>query len=129
MTWQPPLVIEDRCVRCGATLDVGRDFDNHGPCSPIEHPAEAEIRRLRAALAQPEPLDAAWKTAEAALPEGWHICAVERHCHVGDEEPGEFGAYTVKSHDRDRWEGQDGHGPTPAAALLALAARLSETPR
>lgn len=71
----------------------------------------------------PDSLDAAWAEAEAALPEGWHLCAVERHCHAGDETPGQWYA---TAHDADRWESEEGWGDDQTAALRALATKLRE---
>jgi hypothetical protein len=42
----PPIVVGDLCLRCGATLDPGRDFDNHGGCSRDPSKAEAEWAAL-----------------------------------------------------------------------------------
>jgi hypothetical protein len=73
------------------------------------------------------PLDAAWAAAEAALPEGWRF-AVQRT----DED---FGTWAATGVSPAFFEGEnddeyaDGQGPTPAAALRALAARLGEVPR
>jgi hypothetical protein len=65
-------------------------------------------------------LDGAWADAEAALPEGWHLSvdtgSGKPRAHAC---PARFGADPQVNADC----------PTPAAALLALAARLRETPR
>jgi hypothetical protein len=60
-------------------------------------------------------LDEAWKEAEAALPEGWVIRAVERHW------PPE-GSWMAWAHRYNIV--RSGTGPTPAAALQELAASL-----
>ncbi len=82
------------------------------------------IRRLLATM----DLDAAWAEAEAALPEGWHLCEMTLHCHAGNGD-GERGPWLVEAHDGDRWWSECGEGPTPAAALRALTAALDETRR
>lgn len=76
-----------------------------------------------AALATP-PLDAAWAAAEAALPEGWRLTLGR-----SDDDYATWSAIAVSP---AFFEGEiaggwiSGEGPTPAAALLALAARLRE---
>jgi hypothetical protein len=73
----------------------------------------------------PEGLDAAWAAAEAALPEGWRIESVTAW------KRGEWQATAVPTPASRRtgagsmWLGKTEFGATPAAALLALAARLS----
>ena len=67
-----------------------------------------------------ESIDGAWREAEAALPEGWLLSLVSR-----------AGQYMAEA-----WEDDEAyasgeatyevHADTPAAALLAIAARLSE---
>lgn len=83
-------------------------------------------------------LDAAWAEAEAALPEGpWMMELVRHGAMNGDENP-----YTGYVIDRipDRYEAVaqntwacdevvTGTGPTPAAALRALAAELRQRER
>lgn len=66
-------------------------------------------------------LDAAWAEAEAALPEGWGI---------GIQVPpgGYPGGYEVGASGDTEWTVQ-ANGPTPAAALRALAAKLREQSR
>jgi len=85
---------------------------------------EAVLPDIEAEAIAADSLDAALAEVEAALPKGWHLCAVERHCHVGDATPGEWGAY---AHDANRWESESAQGPTPAAALRALTVKLRET--
>lgn len=65
-------------------------------------------------------LDAAWAEAEAALPDGWRIKEVRVH-DLDDEWGAE--AENMTGVGRYRWVE---HGPTPAAALRALTARLRE---
>lgn len=71
----------------------------------------------------PEPLDEAWAEAEAALPEGWHMLALQ-------DTTGETWSLAT-------WRAMAGEyeidgpfcasvGPTPAAALHAIAVRLRE---
>jgi hypothetical protein len=82
-------------------------------------------------------LDAAWAEAEAALPEGWRFRYIAPAMYTGDNLPPHlmwFASATPRG-----WfdflgpyvEGVDddcieGIGPTPAAALRALAATLRE---
>ena len=79
------------------------------------------------ALAQepPDSLDAAWAAAMAALPDGWCDLMVYHFdtSPKGHNEPAQYGA---KSTDPDSGTDVYGYGPTPAAALRALAARLEE---
>ena len=83
---------------------------------------------IEAALqASPAPLDAAWAEAEAALPEGWRIEMVASWTR------GEWRATAVPTPPNKRvgrgtmWLGKSADGPTPVAALHALAARLQST--
>ena len=66
-------------------------------------------------------LSEAWAEAEAALPEGWVIWGLQRFA-------GADPAKDVFSVWANRWErgakGASGSGPTPAAALRALAEKL-----
>lgn len=66
-------------------------------------------------------LDAAWAEAEAALPEGWYM-GVQ---HSNDDR-GEYMAIAADMVWLTETLTDDYHcyGPTPAAALRALAARL-----
>jgi hypothetical protein len=80
-------------------------------------------------------LDEAWKEVEDVLPEGWRIGWLARDFQdYGDGVVGVGGDWTawawhpdetVFLMDRDRM-GVEANGPTPAAALRALAARLTE---
>lgn len=67
-------------------------------------------------------LDAAWAEAEAALPEGWRISNLLGWSEwVAQAEP----KPAYKGNGRSStWLGRGARGPTPAAALLALAAEL-----
>ena len=69
-------------------------------------------------------LDAAWAAAEAALPEGWRLHSIT----VMD---GGWGLWlAVAGRPVPLWQGRNsesGSGPTPADALLALAAALRPT--
>jgi hypothetical protein len=72
-----------------------------------------------AALTPSDPLDVAWAEAEAALS--------ERHGPLVVQSRGDWGAtvdYTAWTYD-PQMPTVEGHGPTPTAALRALAARLS----
>jgi hypothetical protein len=75
-------------------------------------------------------LDAAWAEAEAALPEGWALFGVSR--------PGDAEKYWASAtgpvvkgrcnmdREHEDYPRENGYGDTPAAALIALAARLRE---
>lgn len=67
---------------------------------------------------QRDGLDAAWKAAEAALPEGWSF-------ETGNAQVNSSGRYAVTVYSLSEYQFST-YGPTPAAALQALAARLSE---
>lgn len=69
-------------------------------------------------MSEPCELDRAWGEAEAALPEGWRGPVLRRSSVV----EGQYQAQAFDSDDADAYEYAD----TPAAALLALAARLRE---
>ena len=87
-------------------------------------------------------LDAAWAEAEAALPEGWRIAELSRGvADVNDPKQRHHGywwnAYATPEADTvipgmeelvddDGAVWNEGHGPTPAAALRDLAAKLLE---
>lgn len=78
---------------------------------------------------QKDSLDAAWQRAEAALPEGWVVDGVRRLYDEGHDGR-RFVARAVQPiPDEDNPEGNSmalviGNGPTPAAALNALAEKL-----
>ena len=74
------------------------------------------------AVASTDSLDAAWAEAEAALPEGWAIVSI----FATSSAPWEWRAFaglTVNPESDDPFMSW-AEGPTPAAALRALAARL-----
>ena len=75
-----------------------------------------------------ECLTCAWQEAEAALPEGWRIETLDHGRLITDPTRPDWmvtaGLATAKA-----WRNEDyqvAWGDTPAAALRALAARLSE---
>ena len=70
----------------------------------------------------PDSLDAAWAEAEAALPEGWEISSLHLVA------PEEWRA-TANSTTDDEMRFLNGDGPSLAAALRALAAKLREVGR
>ena len=77
----------------------------------------------------------AWAAAEAALPEGWRVIRLEfvpyRETDHGIFEPNVWHAKAQSNPLRPSYREADAYGPTPVAALRALAAALSEpeTPR
>lgn len=81
-----------------------------------------DARAIASAL--PGTLDAAWAEVEAALPEGWHVFEVVKQSDA---------SWLAVAGRRDYlWNGPNseaGSGPTPAAALLALAEKLREAGR
>lgn len=87
--------------------------------------AEAETFLEHGVEHLPDSLDAAWAEAEAALPEGWAIDGLYRVVARTSLER----EWEVIVHEDD-WQGDEdnhhGRGPTPAAALRALAAKLRE---
>lgn len=108
-------------VRTGLRWDL--DYDQ---LTPQHHAARAAL------AAKPEPgLDAAWAAAEAALPDGWTFHGVgldDNSMEGGGWGPGWHAAMSNPRHcERDDCDHDEanvvGTGPTPAAALLALAGR------
>ena len=104
-----------------ATRPCGEDF-YCGTCSDClsgEHPENRP--RFDAARSSPAPagLDAAWAEVEAALPEGWWL----DYLMLDEEDPVRWAALARKDRRDDDWV--EAYGPTPAAALHALTARLS----
>lgn len=67
-------------------------------------------------------LDEAWRETEAVLPETWYISNVRRRSPKGRYSASATVAYS------DTGESMSGFGPTPAAALQALARRFTEPP-
>lgn len=97
----------------------------------------------RAGLLTASELGTAWQRAEAALPEGWRVSRVEWDLDDEDYEASaatvdaiprlmaagitDKGRVTISSEVATRWESDNNasaHGPTPALALQALAAKL-----
>lgn len=109
---------------CGVLLRCNQPAKHDGPHAPRYADGFVEGSRFHrayeAASPPPEPLDVAWKAAEdAATALGYSWISLDGRFR--DEcQAGAFGAPL---------SGPDGvsvTGPTPAAALVALAARLSE---
>lgn len=111
-------------------VGVTCDYDVHGRSCIAwaghrgRHRTSIE-RKPQSAEAPADSLDAAWAEAEAALPEGWAIDGLYRVVARTSLER----EWEVIVHEDD-WQGDEdnhhGRGPTPAAALRALAARLRE---
>jgi hypothetical protein len=115
------------CRNCGVTRGrLSRLTDDERVGSRA---VEAERRRLGPLL-----LDEAWQEAEAALPDGLRIAGVMAITEIRDQEKaGKFwtrfitGWVAVTVADSFLYLGtREGKGPTPAAALRALAAVLRE---
>jgi hypothetical protein len=89
----------------------------------------AYLDGLAAAGPRDEGLDVAWREAEAALPEGWHVGEVKntdyRVSTMGDGERWLVMAWEFGDNP-DYRTFESAYGPTPAAALRALAARLRD---
>ena len=111
-----------RCGGCGVDLSTW-------PTNATGHVCAA----LRAT--DTPSLDAAWKAAEEALPEGWSLHGVRRG-YVGAAATANGPAWSataqlagigVEQRRHGTVPNKTGTGPTPAAALLALAARLRES--
>lgn len=71
-------------------------------------------------------LCAAWQAAEAALPEGWFIGNLTNQAYRGVPERWSAQAYEGPEQDATYRRFKAASGPTPAAALQALAAKLSD---
>lgn len=97
------------CAVCGLTmLEPGR----------TDYPAmEVGIHETCCA---PDNLASAWAEAEAALPEGWRVESLTWRYRAGWDVEVWSGPGHIA-----RWE-MSGDGPTPAAALRALAVQLRE---
>ena len=93
-------------------------------CTSSCHADDCEHHgHLPALSTPPEPgLSEAWARAEAALPEGWYIIGVRQD--GGSDMPWRATAYREDPDLSWFQRHHRGTGPTPAAALLALAARL-----
>ena len=117
MTWT--------CRKCGATGGPGNRVQYHD-CPGV--PPEVD-----------DSLDAAWAEAEEALPEGWIICRLIGIHPMPYGEPWQAQAEPSPAYksvlgpygrlDGTMWLGTGASGPTPAAALRALAAKLREVGR
>ena len=130
LTPEPPLP---------AGMEWRRDGD-HRHAWPIHSARPLTREQIKWALAIleetviPDTLDAAWTEVEGALPEGWIICRLlgshpmpygqpwsaqaeptPAYRSVPGHMPGQTGSM---------WLGVGADGPTPAAALRALAAKL-----
>ena len=101
----------------GISLGCSCGWNEWDATTRREHPAQFSESWWEHIAA--DSLDAAWAEAEAALPEGWRLASLLS--------PGDY------SFDERGWEmhaqNEDGktrraHGPTPAAALRALAEKL-----
>jgi hypothetical protein len=95
-------------------------------CNRIEVAAELAMQYFAAARSSSAPaelpeLDAAWREAEEALPEGWNV-----HLY-SHRESGQFVAFPTAVRG-EPVPFMENHGPTPAAALRALARRLTSSP-
>jgi hypothetical protein len=90
--------------------------------APFKRNMEAALALLPALarIGDVDDLDVAWAEAEAALPEGWAIEGI-----YGDNRDD----WTATAWNEPHAEYDRGHGPTPVAALRALAAKLREVGR
>ena len=124
MTEPTPLSVEDVIVELTqALLELVNDGWSSGSARRAMVRRAAALAWLDRERAKPS-LGAAWKAAEEALPEGWCDLSVYHY----DPEPGdahEPGHYGARTGDPANGAMTYGYGPTPAAALLALAARLA----
>lgn len=106
------------CSTCGVPIAEHPDTDI---CAIEEEAARLEWieaeRLARLGQREDAPLDAAWREAEAALPDRFQI----ERLHTQDGHVWEVDAIGPD----DGW--LHGSGSTPAAALQALAARLRES--
>jgi hypothetical protein len=71
-------------------------------------------------------LDAAWAEAEAALPEGWRIEGLWHSWPPNPVLDPEWGTTVSNAQTGEMTISVHADGPTPAAALRALAAKLRE---
>ena len=133
----------------GAVLDLCNVAGRYiaGDSDVLPEDVHTAIEEARAALSTtPAPLDAAWAAAEAALPEGWHLAGIRHRWQfvtTREDATGErcreysFGAglpsYQATVYQPNEItlaeDAVEGWGPTPAAALLALAEKLREYAR
>lgn len=110
------------------TLAEVREYDLDGGEGTNFNTLQWRLDLVRAALAsesgtaEAPSLDAAWRAAEAALPDGW------KGPWVGPHFEGGYWSSVDRdgiSPDEEILQTIEARGPTPAAALLALAARLA----
>lgn len=96
-----------QCVGCGVNIVQSTWVEGRGHLCPT-----------CAAVS----LDSAWAEAEAALPDGWDLSGVENASEGSGRywTAGAFLPWDESAHD------VIADGPTPAAALRALAAKLRE---
>jgi len=97
---------------------------------PPGHADRHDFRhRIRAVPESEVGLDAAWKEEEAALPEGWVFWQATGYHEGHGGEPARWYARARLNHSFEIGNEASGSGPTITAALLALAARLSDPSR
>ena len=73
-------------------------------------------------------LDTAWKATEAALPKWWHMGSLRAAVGFNGSVASTVG-WTATAHYSLAQGDAEAYGPTPAAALHALAAQLSQAGR
>lgn len=91
-------------------------------CIGTDERLDRAVRRVSAAIAD-APLDVAWAAAEAALPEGWSLLIGEQR---RQGQPGWWATAIGAALGSSVRPEAPAYFPTPAAALLALAARLTD---
>jgi hypothetical protein len=106
-----------RCT-CGFT---------EGPFPDLETMVDALMEHAALASTATPNLDAAWKVAEAALPEGWLLGSVARSAAYRGSWVA-WATMTLTPAAPPSWYDRNtsGFGDTPAAALHALTARLED---
>jgi hypothetical protein len=110
---------EDDPLECGICGDYTvKGIEVHETC----------LAALRAAHPEDDGLDAAWKAAEAALPEGWAIDNLRHTAMMDQRWQAEAGSRIGPVVQWNKVRTVIAEGPTPAAALRALAAHLRSTP-
>jgi len=80
------------------------------------------IREVRAAG-----LDGAWDAVEKALPDGWFFGILSNHAYRGADMSWMAQAFEGPATDPEYSRFRAAHGPTPLAALRALAAQLVDS--
>jgi hypothetical protein len=116
------------CTLCSWCGEIGAEAHAtviHGEdAAVVQQMGRAFIVQRRSGLSEGEgerpALDAAWHEAEAALPEGWHLCLLTHEAQ---------GWVATAYRSRHDGNGFDAAGPTPAAALQALRRRAPEVER